>query len=411
MDAVGKSLVYDYIYDYPGALNYSSAIIHHTLMTDLKPSTTYFYKVGDEQSGVWSKMYNFTTLGALGAESLPITIGFIADIGQTYNSSVTAFNMLERQVDFIIHIGDLSYADDHDASGGIGQWGSPTLPGKQEPNWGTFQPRWDTWGRLMEPIASHIPWNNNNGNHEVEQQSDMRRFVSYISRYPNPNEISGSNNPLYYSNSFTRAYAIFLSNYIDFTKGSPQYKWFEKELKSVDRSITPWLIVSFHAPYYCTIYSHYKENECMRLELEDLMYKYSVDLVFSGHVHSYERTHPVYNYKVDPCGPVYYTIGDGGNIEALYTTWVNKTYCPTPTTKGPWYQPTRCPTFQDGKYCPDSQPPWSAFREPSYGHGELILHNATVATWNWFRNQDGIDVSGDQVTVIRNYEQCNPEQQ
>ena len=31
-------------------------------------------------------------------------------------------------------------------------------------------------------------------------------------------------------------------------------------------------------------------------------------------VHAYERTHPMYNYKPDPCGPVYITVGDGGNV-------------------------------------------------------------------------------------------------
>jgi hypothetical protein len=37
--------------------------------------------------------------------------------------------------------------------------------------------------------------------------------------------------------------------------------------------------------------------------------------VLSGHVHAYERTHPMYKYKLDTCGPVYLSIGDGGNIE------------------------------------------------------------------------------------------------
>ncbi len=31
-------------------------------------------------------------------------------------------------------------------------------------------------------------------------------------------------------------------------------------------------------------------------------------------VHAYERTHAVYKYKRDDCGPMYVTIGDGGNI-------------------------------------------------------------------------------------------------
>ena len=36
-----------------------------------------------------------------------------------------------------------------------------------------------------------------------------------------------------------------------------------------------------------------------------------------GHVHSYERTNPVYNYVNNQCGIVYITIGDAGNSEGL----------------------------------------------------------------------------------------------
>lgn len=41
----------------------------------------------------------------------------------------------------------------------------------------------------------------------------------------------------------------------------------------------------------------------------------------TGHVHAYERTFPVNNYAVDPCGMRYLTVGDGGNIEGLYKTF------------------------------------------------------------------------------------------
>ena len=42
---------------------------------------------------------------------------------------------------------------------------------------------------------------------------------------------------------------------------------------------------------------------------------------------------------------------------------------------------------QEGRYCPRTQPPTSAFREPSFGHGLLRVHNHTRATWTWNRNQ------------------------
>ena len=30
-------------------------------------------------------------------------------------------------------------------------------------------------------------------------------------------------------------------------------------------------------------------------------------------------------------------------------------------------------TLQDGAFCPSSQPAWSAYREPSFGHGVLTI--------------------------------------
>jgi len=40
--------------------------------------------------------------------------------------------------------------------------------------------------------------------------------------------------------------------------------------------------------------SHYKENECMRLAMEDTLYNAGVDVVINGHCHEYERSNPVY---------------------------------------------------------------------------------------------------------------------
>jgi hypothetical protein len=133
-----------------------------------------------------------------------------------------------------------------------------------------------------------------------------------------------------------------------------------KDLKTVDRSRTPWLIVSFHAPWYNSNYAHYNESEefYMRMDMEPLLFSASVDVIISGHVHSYERMYPVYNNQLNDKGPVYINIGDGGNREGLATQW---------------YQP---------------QPTISAFRESSYGHGKLEIFNSSHMLWTWHKDQD-----------------------
>lgn len=63
-----------------------------------------------------------------------------------------------------------------------------------------------------------------------------------------------------------------------------QYAWLKKDLGQVDRSVTPWLVAAWHPPWYNSYSSHYQEFECMRKEMEVILYKYRVDVVFSGHV-------------------------------------------------------------------------------------------------------------------------------
>lgn len=63
-----------------------------------------------------------------------------------------------------------------------------------------------------------------------------------------------------------------------------QYAWLKEDLHQIDRMVTPWVIAAWHPPWYNSYSSHYQEFECMRQEMEDLLYRYRVDLVFSGHV-------------------------------------------------------------------------------------------------------------------------------
>lgn len=74
----------------------------------------------------------------------------------------------------------------------------------------------------------------------------------------------------------------------------------------------------------------------------------------------------------------------------------------------PWYQPQACwPAGTNASnYCVSSQPAWSAYRDPSFGHGMLEIQNATHAELAWNRNQDGLLVEVDKVTLIRGQGSC-----
>lgn len=97
-------------------------------------------------------------------------------------------------------------------------------------------------------------------------------------------------------------------------------------------------------------------------------------------VHAYERSNRVYNYTLDACGPVYITIGDGGNREDMATSHADEAgNCPEPSSTPDKIMGGYCAfNFTSGpaaaQFCWDRQPDYSAFRESSFGHGILEVH-------------------------------------
>jgi 3',5'-cyclic AMP phosphodiesterase CpdA len=175
---------------------------------------------------------------------------------------------------------------------------------------------WDSFGRMIQPLASRIPFLTTGGNHEVGLGEN---WLSYKARYPTPHKGSGSNNFCYWGKEVGVVHVIALCSYAGFQTDSLQYQWLSQYLSSkIDREKTPWVAVMLHTPLYNSNNGHWMEGELMRLSIEPLFYNYGVDFVLAGHVHSYERTLPMYNSTVDPCGTVYLNIGDGGNYEGVF---------------------------------------------------------------------------------------------
>lgn len=67
-----------------GADPYHSGILHTATMTDLDPSTTYFYTCGDVDLGL-SAVRDFQTPAMVGLDQA-VTIGVLGDLGQTNDS-------------------------------------------------------------------------------------------------------------------------------------------------------------------------------------------------------------------------------------------------------------------------------------------------------------------------------------
>ncbi|KAK2364362.1 purple acid phosphatase [Trifolium repens] len=316
---------------------YESGEIHNVLIGPLKSNTVYYYRLGDS-----TKTYNFKTTPS----QFPIKFGVVGDLGQTEWTVSTLNHLSKSNYDMLLLPGDLSYAD-------------------------FVQNLWDSFGRLVEPLASQRPWMVTTGNHDVEKIPVIHRtpFTAYNARWQMPFEESGSDSNLYYSFDVSGVHVIMLGSYTDFNPESSQYKWLQGDLHKINRRKTPWVVVLIHAPWYNSNEAHQGEAESvnMKTSMEDLLYNARVDVVFTGHVHAYERFTRVYKDKIDKCGPVHITIGDGGNREGLATR------------------------YQEPK------PEISIFREASFGHGILEVVNASHAIWSWHKNDNEEPVISDSV--------------
>ncbi|CAL0299330.1 unnamed protein product [Lupinus luteus] len=328
-DAIAEGETTSYSY-----LLYSSGKIHHAVIGPLEDNSVYFYRC----SGQGPELQLKTP-----PSQFPISFAVAGDLGQTGWTKSTLDHIEQCNYDVHLLPGDLSYAD-------------------------YLQNRWDTFGRLVQPLASARPWMVTQGNHEVEKIPLLKDgFVSYNSRWKMPFEESGSSSNLYYSFEVAGVHIIMLGSYADYDVYSDQNKWLKEDLSKVDRKKTPWLLALFHVPWYNSNKAHQGEGDDMMEAMEPLLYDARVDLVLAGHVHAYERSKRVYNGRLDPCGAVHITIGDGGNREGLAAEYI------------------------------DPQPKWSEFREASFGHGELKIVNSSHAFWSWHRNDDDEPVKSDDI--------------
>ncbi|CBN76693.1 conserved unknown protein [Ectocarpus siliculosus] len=415
---------------HPGRADYTSGFLHSATLQGLEPSSTYFYSCGDDTLEM-SSVRSFDTPPKVGPEQ-PITLGVLGDLGQTDDSaaSLAAIDG-DNSIDLVLHAGDLSYAD-------------------------CDQPRWDSFMRMLDPVASRLPWMVAAGNHEIETNGaypGAKPFLAYESRFRMPavgaptdlgrgcgagggldgdgylcgegwgadeadaaaieeaerlsspvgtrggegvaagntvgaavrqaargvrmafdatgegsedeqppvsccpSEWSGTYD---YGNSFYSfdvgpVHVVALNPYTATGENSVQYSWLQKDLESADRALTPWLVVMMHCPWYNSNLAHQGERqaETAMRAMEPLLHQHKAAVVITGHVHAYERSHPVVDFELAEDGPIHLVVGGAGNREGHAADFYPK-------------------------------PEWSAFRDGTvYGSGRLSIRSSSLALWEW----------------------------
>ena len=286
---------------------------HDVLLSKLKPSTRYYYQFGAGTG--WSKILSFETPPLIGNKD-PFKFITYGDMGlyspATQKVASLVAEEAEKGVKFVLHQGDLAYA-------------------------GGYAYLWDQWLSMIEPIATRVPYMIGIGNHEQShligggKDPSKAKGNGFHPSWGNYLDDSGGecgvpphyrfhmpdsgNSVWWYSFDYGMVHFVMMSTEHNFTVGSRQYRWLENDLASVNRDVTPWVVLAGHRPMYCSIDfpSDYQVSLYMQQALEELFHKYEVNLGLYGHYHSYERTCKVYKHKCSKDkGMVHIVVGTAG---------------------------------------------------------------------------------------------------
>ena len=262
-------------------------MLGEVVLGGLRPDEPYFYQldlVDDTGQSLRSEVLSFQTAAPRGT---PITFAIISDTQDNPAvSSRIAEHIWGQRPGFIVHPGDLT------GTGSLkGDWTDEFFPGMN-----------GLLGRVtMYPVL---------GNHE----QDARHYYKYFS-LPAPE--------YYYRFSQGDADFFMIDTNRNVAPGSEQYEWLDGALADSDAT---WKFVVHHHPPYSSDENDYGDTwtgrgsrgDLRARQLSTLYDRHGVDVVFNGHIHSYERTWPIEGGRVVDDGGVVYTItgGGGGGLEA-----------------------------------------------------------------------------------------------
>ena len=346
-------------------------------LTGLRPDTTYYYNLINTNV---STPYNFTTFRPAG-DHTPFVAAVVVDLGTMGRDGLTTFvgkgaanplkpgetntiqslQNFQDTYEFVWHDGDIAYAD---------YWLKEEIQGflpntTVEEGAAVYERILNDFYDQMSPITSNKPYMVGPGNHEANCDNGgtsnkatgqeynvsiclpgQTNFTGYRNHFRMPSAESGGLENFWYSWDYGMAHFVQIDTETDLGHGfiapdepggvegddsgpfysiqNAQTEWLKADLAAVDRTKTPWVIVAGHRPWYISIANHSSDVcwECKDV-FEPIFLDYSVDLVLSGHVHSYQRNAPMYNNQPDPAElnnpkyPWYITNGAAGHYDGL----------------------------------------------------------------------------------------------
>ena len=307
---------------------------HDVVLRNLRPDTRYYY-AAEGVGGALSAERSFTTLPAPTADGA-LRCSIFGDMG--VNNSAATIARMEQRADhaFIMHVGDVSYADD-------------LVDGRRYEGGRGYEAIYDAFGDMVEPLASSKAYFVAPGNHDVachilndrDCLGAHRNFTAYNRRWRMPSPESGGSLNMWYSFNAQRTHFVSIDTETDYD-GAPttpdtrfaggrgggfgdQMGWLEQDLQRAHADpAVDWIVVVGHRPIYESIDNakDWPPDTVTRLRehVEPMFLRYGVDLYIGAHKHYYERLAPLRNRKLCAAGeacPTYIVHGSAGNNEPL----------------------------------------------------------------------------------------------
>ncbi len=249
--------------------------IHEFELTNLKPGTTYFYRVASKQilqflphkvqygASIYSEVFQFTTFNEQAAEVNWLILNDIHDVSESYRHLI-GLNKNEPY-DYVFLNGDM-YDDLENENQVIDLMIKP----------------------CAEIFAAQKPMIFVRGNHDIRGQF-AREMLNYFS-FPKGAYFTYRHGPVFVivldTGEDKEDTAAAYSGLVDFQNfRNNQAVWLEKILQSDAYRKAPIKVVKMHIPTHYTVGGK-GELHCREL-FTPLFNQYKVDLVISGHTHKY----------------------------------------------------------------------------------------------------------------------------
>ncbi|ORU01297.1 purple acid phosphatase [Anaerovibrio sp. JC8] len=203
--------------------------------------------------------------------------------------------------------------------------------------------QWRAWFGSIEGLIDRIPFVPVMGNHECYNRDWKEQLpMAYLHYFNVPDNHSNSFNRYYYSFDYGQVHFTVLNTMErelkNFKDGlmEEQVEWLHKDLSSTKK---PWKIVLMHRDvlqYRIARRPERKEGISEEGQLfMPIFEQYGVDIVLTGHLHTYRNRGHIVGESHNDKGPLYLLCGLSGNVryDRLWTSHsLDKVVAPQPET-------------------------------------------------------------------------------